>query len=132
MLDAPLAWFRRLTLGQEFLASFGIILLLLGVSLGTILFYLSRINSYVDRHNRIAIPAVVTACEQAEIAQGFQQLDEVERRVHNGLGTYRTMPSARTHPIPFGMLTRPGQVRLAHQEQRQHVLPLHVGIDGPR
>ena len=138
MLDTVLARFRRLTLGQKFLASFGIILLLLGASLGAILFYLARINSYVDRHNRITIPAVVTAADmrrdvfqsilllnrleharkQAGIARVFQQLEEAEARVRNGLDTYRANHAARTHPILFGMLTKHGQVGLADQEDR--------------
>ena len=61
MIDRPLAWFRRLTLAQKFLVSFGSLLFLLGLSLAAILFYLSKINSYVERHNRITVPAVEVA-----------------------------------------------------------------------
>src|SRR2546423_11377594 len=61
MIASPLAWFRHLTIGQKFVFSFGITLVVLGLSLAAILFYLARINSYVDRHQRITVPAIVTA-----------------------------------------------------------------------
>ena len=53
-------WFRHLSIGQKLLISFGLILSLLALSLTALLFYLSRINSYVDRHKRITVPAIVT------------------------------------------------------------------------
>ena len=74
MIDRPLAWFRRLTLAQKFLVSFGSLLFLLGLSLAAILFYLSKINSYVERHNRITVPAVVTA---ANVRQTVLQMNLV-------------------------------------------------------
>src|SRR6187401_2994125 len=54
-------WFRHLSIGQKLLLSFGLILSLLALSLTALLFYLVRINSYVDRHKRITVPAIVTA-----------------------------------------------------------------------
>ena len=54
-------WFRHLSIGQKLLISFGLILGLLALSLTALLFYLARINSYVDRHKRITVQAIVTA-----------------------------------------------------------------------
>ena len=54
-------WFRHLSIVQKLLLSFGLILSLLALSLTALLFYLARINSYVDRHKRITVPAIVTA-----------------------------------------------------------------------
>ncbi|HET9313497.1 MAG TPA: hypothetical protein VFO04_05800, partial [Nitrospira sp.] len=54
-------WFRHLSIGQKLLISFGLILSLLALSLTALLFYLARVNSYVDRHKRITVPAIVTA-----------------------------------------------------------------------
>ena len=59
----PGAWISRLSLGQKLILSFALILIVLVGSLSAILFYLSRVNSYVDRHQRITIPAVVTASD---------------------------------------------------------------------
>lgn len=138
MIDAPLAWFRRLTLAQKFLASFGSLLLLLALSLAAILFYLAKINSYVERHNRITVPAVVTAANMrqttyqmnvalASLAPGssmeernalFTRLQQDESRVRESLVFYRTTHAARTHPVLFGMLTRHHQVALADQEDQ--------------
>ena len=56
-----MGWFRNLSISQKFLVSFGFILTLLALSLTALLFYLARINSYVDRHKRITVPAIVTA-----------------------------------------------------------------------
>ena len=54
-------WFRHLSIGQKLLISFGLIFSLLALSLTALLFYLAKINSYVDRHKRITVPAIVTA-----------------------------------------------------------------------
>ena len=61
-----MTWFQRLTLGQKFLSIFTLLLLLLGLSLAAILFYLSRINSYVERHNRITVPAMSAAANMQQ------------------------------------------------------------------
>jgi len=61
MNRSPTGWFRHLSIGQKFLASFGLILTLLALSLTVLLFYLTRINTYVDRQKRITVPAIVTA-----------------------------------------------------------------------
>ena len=56
-------WIARLSIGKKLALSFSLILILLIGSLGALFFYLSRVNSYVDRHQRITIPGVVTAAE---------------------------------------------------------------------
>src|SRR6476620_4925667 len=61
MNRSPTGWFLHLSIGQKLLISFGLILSLLALSLTALLFYLARINSYVDRHKRITVPALVTA-----------------------------------------------------------------------
>jgi CHASE3 domain sensor protein len=61
MRGAPTGWFRHLTIGKKFLLSFSLIVTVLIFSLAAILVYLTRVNSYVDRHQRITVPAVVTA-----------------------------------------------------------------------
>jgi signal transduction histidine kinase len=138
MIDRPLAWFRRLTLAQKFLVSFGSLLFLLGFSLAAILFYLGKINSYVERHNRITVPAVVTAANMRQTVfqmnlvvaslerptsfrpqeAVFSRLQQEESRVHDTLAFYRRTHAARTHPVLFGMLTRHNQVALADLEDR--------------
>jgi signal transduction histidine kinase len=138
MIDGPLAWFRRLTLAQKFLVSFGSLLVLLGLSLAAILFYLSKINSYVERHNRITVPAVVSAANMRQTAfqmnlsltslerdsslqaqnAVFTRLKQDESSVRKTLAFYRATHAARTHPVLFGMLTRHNQVALADQEER--------------
>ena len=138
MIDRPLAWFRRLTLAQKFLVSFGSLLILLGLSLAAILLYLGKINSYVERHNRITVPAVVTAANMRQTV--FQMnlvvttlehnpsiqarrdvsasLKEDESNVRKTLAFYSATHAARTHPVLFGMLTRHNQVALADLEDR--------------
>ena len=138
MIDSPLAWFQRLTLAQKFLVSFGSLLVLLGLSLAAILFYLSKINSYVERYNRITVPAVVTAANMRQTAfqmnlsltslvhdsslqaqnAVFTRLKQDESNVRKTLTFYRVTHAARTHPVLFGMLTRHNQVALADQEDR--------------
>lgn len=138
MIDGPLAWFRRLTLAQKFLVSFGSLLVLLGLSLAAILFYLNKINSYVERHNRITVPAVVTAANMRQttfqmnlaltsIEQNssmqtktvlFARLKQDESRIRDTLAFYRATHAARTHPVLFGMLTRHDRMALADQEEQ--------------
>jgi signal transduction histidine kinase len=138
MIDGPLASFQRLTLAQKFLVSFGSLLVLLGLSLAAILFYLSKINSYVERHNRITVPAVVSAANMRQTAFQmnlaltslernssmqtktvlFARLKQDESRIRDTLAFYRATHAARTHPVLFGMLTRHDRVALADQEER--------------
>lgn len=129
---------NRLSLGQKFAFSFGLILLLLATSLSALLFNLAQVNSYVDRHQRITVPALVTATEilrkvghmrtqfhhlfeheggthQAAMLAG---LAESERETIAALDTYRQSHAARTHPILFGMLTQHGRVDLADEEDQ--------------
>lgn len=136
MRFGPTAWFRDLPIGSKLLVSFVILLLLIGLSLTAILFYLARINSYVDRHHRITVPALVAAAGMrqqavqaglllAELSQSRtsaereaaarQVLSKVEA-IRHALHRYRTEYAARTHPVLFRMLTRHGRAHLADQE----------------
>ncbi len=131
-------WFRNLTIGNKFLLSFGLIAIVLVLSLAAILVYLSRVNSYVDRHQRITIPGVVTAAaiqqtlshmqvqvhhllehpSSAEQQDRLAQLTTMESQVTESIEVYRASHAARTHPILFGMLTEHGRVNLADQEDQ--------------
>lgn len=126
----------RLSIGQKLAVAFGLILLLLVGSFSATLVYLSRVNSYVDRHQRITIPGVVTASEMlrnvseietrmhharehqsgADRTAGFQAIADIERRTLTALDTYQATHAARTHPILYGMLEQHGQTDLAVQE----------------
>jgi signal transduction histidine kinase len=136
MLAAPRSWLRRLTLGQKLLTAFGLLSFLLMLSLIAILFYLNRINSYVERHNRITIPAVLTAAEMREMVyrgnavanaalEGrdvkssdatHAQLKEMTALILAHLNLYRDVHAVQTHPILYGMLRRHGQGALADEE----------------
>ena len=136
MQGTPAGWFRHLTIGQKFLVSFGVMLTLLLVSFAALLFYLSRVNSYVDRHQRITVPAVITAATMqqnlsrlrehvhhlvehhtsVEHAATIKQIDELHAQMSTSLDTYRSNHAARTHPILFGMLTQHQRADLADQE----------------
>ena len=131
-----MTWFRHLTIGQKLLASFGILLLLLGLSLAAILVYLARINSYVERHDRITVPALVSATgmrqriyEMTLLLHAFgesrsdgdrraalDRLHTLDSEVRNALAFYRATHAAGTHPVLLRMLTRHGQTGLADQE----------------
>ncbi|MBD0316851.1 MAG: HAMP domain-containing protein [Nitrospiraceae bacterium] len=132
------AWLHRLTLGQKILATFSLLLLLLGLSLLAILFYASRINSYVERHTRITVPAITTAADMRrqlfemnlalaalatprssnERAELTERIVGSESALHGALEIYRVTHAARTHPILFRMLTKHDRVDLADQEDR--------------
>src|SRR5215467_143645 len=134
----PGGWISRLSIGQKLVLSFSLILILLAGSLSAILFYLSRVNSYVERHQRITVPGVVTAfdilknvshmqthmhhlLEHRPIADSRSILSAVsgiEQQVLGALDTYRRSHAARTHPILFGMLTHHGRVDLADEEDQ--------------
>lgn len=133
-----LTWFRNLTIGNKLLLSFGLIVTVLILSLAAILVYLSRVNSYVERHQRITVPGVVTAAaiqqtlshmqtqvhhllehpSSAEQRDRLEQLASMESRVAESIQIYRASHAARTHPILFGMLTQHGRVDLADEEDR--------------
>ncbi|ULA58482.1 MAG: putative Histidine kinase [Nitrospira sp.] len=131
-------WLHDRSIGQKFFLSFGVILSLLALSLTALLVYLSRINSYVDRHKRITVPAIVTAAtmqrsvyeldmallsleqlgKEADLDQVVARLTAQEERIRRLLDVYRTTHAARTHPILFGMLTDHHRVDLADREDR--------------
>lgn len=132
----PGGWISRLSIGQKLVLSFSLILMLLAGSLSGLLFYLSRVNSYVDRHQRITVPGVVTASailrhvghmrthvhRLLELRPGvdassiLDTLSTLEYQTSQALGTYRQHLAARTHPVLFDMLTQHGRVDLADQE----------------
>jgi signal transduction histidine kinase len=128
-------WFRHLSIGQKLLISFGLILSLLALSLTALLFYLARINSYVDRHKRITVPAIVMAASMRREAYDLKftlhlyedhrsdrmqpitaRFDRHTDAISSALELYRTTHAARTHPILYGMLTEHHRLDLAEQE----------------
>jgi signal transduction histidine kinase len=131
-------WIARLSIGKKLAVAFGLILALLAGSFSATLVYLSRVNSYVDRHQRITIPGVISASEMlrnvgdietrmhhtrehltgADRTAGFAAIAEIERRTLAALDTYQATHAARTHPILFGMLEHHGRTDLADQEDR--------------
>ena len=130
-------WFRHLSIGQKLLLSFGLILSLLALSLTALLFYLVRINSYVDRHKRITVPAIVTAAnmqrEAYDVKLALHTLDrhvatessELSARLDRDLSElgraltlYKGTHAARTHPVLYDMLTDHHRLDLAEQEDR--------------
>jgi signal transduction histidine kinase len=136
MRQGPTAWLRDLPIGSKLLASFGLLFLLLGLSLAAILFYLIRINSYVERHHRITVPALVTAADvrqltlqtslalaasldnqsQVEREKIVRQLAETAATIQSKLHRYQTTHAVRTHPVLFRMLSQHGRTDLADQE----------------
>ena len=138
MLTTPAGWITRLTIGQKLAVSFGFIILLLIGSFAATLVYLSRVNSYVDRHQRITVPAVVTASEmlrnigdmrtamhhaltrhQGSVrAADLKTVEDIERRTLTALDTYQAAHAARTHPVLYAMLQDHGRINLAEQEDR--------------
>jgi len=117
-----MGWFRNLSIGQKFLVSFGLVLTLLALSLTALLFYLVRINSYVDRQKRITVPAIVTAANMqrevydlklvlhlqvqrnspASSEDAFSQLDRHSATITAALELYKGIHAARTHPVCSG------------------------------
>ncbi len=134
----PGGWISRLSIGQKLVLSFSLILILLAGSLSAILFYLSRVNSYVERHQRITVPGVVTASEilrnvgrmqthihhllehrqAVDAASILAAVAELERQTLAALDTYRQSHAARMHPVLFGMLTQHGRIDLADREDQ--------------
>jgi signal transduction histidine kinase len=132
-------WFRHLSIGQKLLISFGLILSLLALSLTALLFYLARINSYVDRHKRITVPAIVTAAnmrrEAYDVKLALHSSDQRKssdstanqtpaRLLHHmsalsrALDLYKATHAARTHSVLYGMLAEHQRLDLADQEDR--------------
>ena len=131
-------WLHDRSIGQKFFLSFGVILSLLALSLTALLVYLSRINSYVDRHKRITVPAIVTAATMQRSAYDMnltlhlflEQMtktgaDEALARlashadaIRHSLQLYRSTHAARTHPILLGMLNQHQRLDLADQEDQ--------------
>ncbi len=129
-------WLGRLSIGKKLALSFSVMFLLLLATLGASLVYLSRVNSYVDRHQRITIPGVVTASDMlrelssmrlqmhrllqrqsdSEPNDGFRLIADAERRILAALDTYQATHAARTHPILYSMLLHHGRGELADQE----------------
>ena len=134
----PPSWLSRLSIGQKLALSFGLIVILLICSFSATLVYLSRVNSYVDRHQRITIPGVVTASEMlrnlsdiqthmhhllehqaaAEQATSLKTIADIEHRTFTALDIYQTNHAARTHPVLYGMLQQHGRGDLADEESR--------------
>ncbi|MEC4889906.1 MAG: ATP-binding protein [Nitrospira sp.] len=151
MPQTPVGWIARLAIGQKLAVAFGLILLLLVVSFSATLVYLSRVNSYVDRHQRITIPGVVTASEMlrnisdietamhharehlsdANRTAGFAAIADIERRTLAALDTYQAAHAARTHPVLYGMLEHHGRTDLALQED-QAVVAIADGLTSLR
>src|SRR5262249_48631964 len=124
MNRSPMGWFRNLSIGQKFLVSFGLVLTLLALSLTALLFYLARINSYVDRHRRIPVPPSVTAATMqreaydlklalhlhvqrtspAPVKNPSTHLDRHSAAIKAALDLYKGTHAARTHAVLFGML----------------------------
>ena len=138
MRGVPTGWFRHLTIGKKFLLSFSLIVTVLLLSLAAILIYLSRVNSYVDRHQRITVPAVVTAATtQQTFFHMFEQLhhllehqppdeqvatlarlEQMLSQATTSIDTYRASHAARAHPVLFSMLTQHRRADLADLEDR--------------
>lgn len=151
MLQTPAGWIARLSIGQKLAAAFGLILILLMGSFSATLVYLSRVNSYVDRHQRITIPGVVTASEMlrnvsnietgmhhvrehlsgAERTAGFAAIADIEWRTLAALDTYQATHAARTHPVLYGMLEHHGRTDLALEED-QAVVAIADGLTSLR
>jgi signal transduction histidine kinase len=130
-------WFRHLSIGQKLLISFGLILSLLALSLTALLFYLARVNSYVDRHKRITVPAIVTAANMRREAYDLKftlhlyddhrsdtrgditaGIDRHTTAIRDALDVYKQTHASRTHPILYGMLADHDRLDLADQEDR--------------
>ena len=151
MLNAPVGWIARLSIGQKLAVLFGIIFILLIGSFVAMQVYLSRVNGYVDRHQRITIPGVVAASEMlrnvgkmqtamhhalehqtgSDRAANLQTVADIERRTLAALDTYRATRAARTHPVLYGMLQHHGRADLAEQED-QAIVAIADGLTSLR
>jgi len=147
----PARWLSRLSIGTKLALSFSLILILLIGSLSVSLFYLSRVNGYVERHKRITIPAIVTASEMlrnlsdmqthmhhlldhqnnAEQTISLKAIADIERRTLTTLDTYQAAHAVHTHPVLYGMLRQHGQGDLADQEN-QTIVAIADGMSALR
>jgi hypothetical protein len=147
----PASWLSRLSIGKKLALSFSLILILLIGSLGASFFYLSHVNSYVERHQRITIPGVITASEMlrnlsdmqthmhhliehqdtAEQTTSLKAIAEIEHRTLTALDTYQATHAARTHPVLYGMLQQHGRGDLADQEN-QTIVAIADGMSALR
>jgi signal transduction histidine kinase len=147
----PASWLSRLSIGTKLALSFSVILALLIGSVSVSFFYLSRVNSYVERHKRITIPAVVTASEllrnlsdmqthmhhvldhqnNTEQTISLKAIADLERRTLATLDTYQAAHAVRTHPVLYGMLQQHGQGDLADQEN-QTIVAIADGMSALR
>jgi nitrogen fixation/metabolism regulation signal transduction histidine kinase len=147
----PASWLSRLSIGKKLTLSFSLIFILLIGSLGASFFYLSRVNSYVERHQRITIPSVISASEMlrnlsdmqthmhhllehqntAEQTISLKAIAEIEQRTFTALDTYQATHAARTHPVLYGMLQQHGRGDLADQES-QTIVAIADGISALR
>ncbi|CAI4031554.1 Histidine kinase [Nitrospira tepida] len=137
LLRSPLRLFRRLTIGKKLLTSFGILLVVLGLSFAAILFYLSKINSYVDRHHRITVPALATTAAMQQLAgelrltfhrwehaataeearESFRQGEAISHTLRRQLEVYRGTHLIRPHhPRLLTMLDDHGRLDLVEEE----------------
>lgn len=136
MLIVPGEWIGRLSIGSKLAVSFGVIVVLLVGGFTATLAYLSRVNGYVDRHQRITIPAIVAASEMLrnvgnlqtgmhhvlefpignDRAASLHAVTESERRALAVLDVYQATHAVRTHPVLYGMLQGHGRVDLLEQE----------------
>lgn len=144
-------WIGRLSIGQKMAASFGVMVLLLIVGVVITQTYLSRVNSYVDRHLRITMPGMIAASEMlqyvgemqiamhhvleewidSERSAGFLAMAELERKTLTTLDFYRKTHAARSHPILYGMLQHHGRIDLSEQEE-QILLAIADGLTSLR
>ncbi len=128
---------HRLTIGQKLLLFFGVLLALLALSMAGLLFYLSRVNSYVHRHQINTIPGVVTAAEiqqhvfrmhtlahrlldaqpSPERPAMLARLEALEARIRASTEVYRDAHAAGRHPTLRDMLTAHGRADLIEQEE---------------
>ena len=145
------SWLSRLSIGTKLTLSFSLILILLIGSLSVSLFYLSRVNGYVERHKRITIPAVVTTSDMlrnlsdlqthmhhlldhqnnAEQTISLKAIADIERRTLMTLDTYQAAHAVRTHPVLYGMLQQHGQGSLVDQEN-QTIVAIADGMSALR
>lgn len=133
----PLRLFLRLTIGQKLLTSFGLLLVVLGLSFAAILFYLTRINSYVDRHHRITVPALTTTAVMQQLAgemrlafhrweharngdeagEAFRQGQAILHTLRHHIETYDHVHLIRPHhPRLLTMLDNHGRLDLVEEE----------------
>src|SRR2546426_1671800 len=151
MRRTSVGWIARLSIGKKLALSFSLILILFIGSLSSSFFYLSRVNSYVERHKRITIPGVIAASEilrnlsdmqthmhhllqhqhNAEQTISLKAIAEIEHRTLTALDTYQATHAARTHPVLYGMLQQHGRGDLADQES-QTIVAIADGMSALR